>query len=185
MSSLTTKKAIAFAFKQLLTEKPFNHISVNEIASKCDINRQTFYYHFTDIYDLVEWICLEDADKALANNKTYDTWQLGFLAIFELLKKDEVFIKNIYKNVSLELLINYLYKLVYPLIYGVVEEKAQGLHVSDDDKEFIANFYKSAFVALVLDWIKNNLKDDPKMIISRLSVLIEGTVLNALKNFSK
>ena len=47
------------------------------------------------------------------------------------------------------------------------------------------NFYKSAFVALVLDWIKNDLKDDPKMIISRLSVLIEGTILNALKNFSK
>ena len=57
--------------------------------------------------------------------------------------------------------------------------------VKNDDKEFIANFYKSAFVALVLDWIKNDLKDDPKMIISRLSVLIEGTILNALKNFSK
>lgn len=42
MSSLTTKKAIAFAFKQLLTEKPFNHISVNEIASKCDIIGKLF-----------------------------------------------------------------------------------------------------------------------------------------------
>ena len=180
-----TKRALATSLKKLLSQKELTKISIKDITDDCGIQRQTFYYHFTDIYDLVEWICLEDADKALANNKTYDTWQLGFLAIFELLKKDEVFIKNIYKNVSLELLINYLYKLVYPLIYGVVEEKAQGLHVSDDDKEFIANFYKSAFVALVLDWIKNDLKDDPKMIISRLSVLIEGTVLNALKNFSK
>ena len=180
-----TETMLCVAFMELLKKCPFSKITIQKLAGQCGVNRQTFYYHFTDIYDLVEWICLEDADKALANNKTYDTWQLGFLAIFELLKKDEVFIKNIYKNVSLELLINYLYKLVYPLIYGVVEEKAQGLHVSDDDKEFIANFYKSAFVALVLDWIKNDLKDDPKMIISRLSVLIEGTVLNALKNFSK
>lgn len=125
-----------------------------KLPSKCDINRQTFYYHFTDIYDLVEWICLEDADKALANNKTYDTWQLDFWLFLKLLKKDEVFIKNIYKNVSIRIITNYLYKLVYPLIYGVVEEKAQGLHVSDDDKEFIANFYKSAFVALVLVGLK-------------------------------
>ena len=43
-------------FKDLLKEKPFNKITVNDIANKCDINRQTFYYHFKDIYDLLEWI---------------------------------------------------------------------------------------------------------------------------------
>ena len=43
----------------------------------------TFYYHFKDIYDLVEWSCLEDARKALEEKKTHDTWQEGFLNIFE------------------------------------------------------------------------------------------------------
>ena len=42
----------------------------------------TFYYHFKDIYDLVEWSCLEDAKRALEEKKTYDTWQQGFLQIF-------------------------------------------------------------------------------------------------------
>lgn len=37
----------------------------------------TFYYHFKDIYDLVEWSCLEDAKRALEEKKTYDTWQQG------------------------------------------------------------------------------------------------------------
>lgn len=185
MSSLTTKKAIAVAFKELLCEKPFNKITISDITEKCDINRQTFYYHFTDIIDLVEWICIADADKALASNKTYDTWQEGFLSIFKLMKNDEIFIKNIYKNVSLELLLEYLYKLVYPLLYNVVEEKALGILVYEEDKVFIANFYKYAFVALVIEWIKKDMKENPEDIIKRLSILIEGTIEHALVNSKK
>ena len=71
MSSLTTKKAIAYTFKDLLKEKAFNKITINDIAEKCDINRQTFYYHFQDIRDLVEWICIEDIDELLSNKVPY------------------------------------------------------------------------------------------------------------------
>lgn len=116
MSSLTTKKAIASSFKELLLEKPLPKITINDITDRCDINRQTFYYHFEDIVDLVEWICIEDADKVLKDNKTYATWQEGFYSIFEIIKKDKCFIMNIYKSVSLETLYRYLYRLVYPLI---------------------------------------------------------------------
>lgn len=53
MSSLTTKKAIAFTLKELLLEKPISKITINDITERCDINRQTFYYHFQDITDLI------------------------------------------------------------------------------------------------------------------------------------
>ena len=52
MSKATTKMAIAFAFKELLLEKPLNKITVNDIAEKCEMNRQTFYYHFHDTLEL-------------------------------------------------------------------------------------------------------------------------------------
>ena len=57
MSKATTKFAIAFAFKELLLEKSIDKITINDITEKCGINRQTFYYHFHDIYELIEWIC--------------------------------------------------------------------------------------------------------------------------------
>lgn len=87
MSKATTKKAISYAFKELLLEKPLSKITINDITEKCEMNRQTFYYHFQDIQDLIEWICFEDADRAIQNHKTYDTWQEGFLSLFELMKK--------------------------------------------------------------------------------------------------
>ena len=48
MSKTTTKLAIAFAFKELLLEKPLDQIRVNDITEQCEMNGQTFYYHFHD-----------------------------------------------------------------------------------------------------------------------------------------
>lgn len=78
MSKATTKMAIAFAFKELLLEKPLNKITVNDIAEKCEMNRQTFYYHFHDILELTEWICEEDADRALKKTRRTIPGKRGF-----------------------------------------------------------------------------------------------------------
>lgn len=182
MSSLTTKKAIAFTLKELLLEKPISKITINDITERCDINRQTFYYHFQDITDLIEWICVEDADKALKDKSSYETWQDGFLAVFDLMKKDYAFIMNIYRSISHEILTKYLYKLVYPIIYQVVDVKSKGYVVREDDKKFITDFYKYSFVAIVLNWIDGDMKDDQKKIVKRVSDLITGTIENSLKN---
>ena len=64
-----TKYALENSLKKLLLQKPLNKITINDITEDCGINRMTFYYHFKDIYDLVEWVCMEDAKKALADNK--------------------------------------------------------------------------------------------------------------------
>ena len=68
--SQVTKRALEQSLKNLLLKKPLTKITVNDIAEDCGINRMTFYYHFKDIYDLVEWSCLEDARKALEEKKT-------------------------------------------------------------------------------------------------------------------
>ena len=72
--SQTTKRALAQSLKKLLQTKPLSKITINDITEDCGINRMTFYYHFKDIYDLVEWACLEDATKALEGKKTAETW---------------------------------------------------------------------------------------------------------------
>ncbi|MCI6401625.1 MAG: TetR/AcrR family transcriptional regulator [Candidatus Fimivicinus sp.] len=181
--SQTTKWALEASLKNLLLQKPLNKITINDIAEDCGINRMTFYYHFKDIYDLVEWACIEDAAKALEGNKTYDTWQQGFLNIFNAVLENKPFIMNVYHSVSREQVELYLYKLTYDLLIGVVEEKASDMVVRDEDKKFIADFYKYAFVGIMLNWIKNGMKDDPQQIVDHLSILIHGDITRALNNF--
>ena len=105
------------------------------------------------------------------------------MQIFEAVQDNKPFIRNVYHSVSREQVELYLHKLTYDLLIGVVEERAQGMQVRDEDKAFIANFYKYAFVGLMLDWVKNDMKEDPKRIIDRLSLLLSGDVTAALERY--
>lgn len=143
----------------------------------------TFYYHFKDIYDLAGWSCVEDAAKALEGKKTYDTWHEGLLQIFGAVEANKPFIMNAYHSLSRERVETYLYRLTYDLVIGVVEERAAGMPVRPEDKEFIADFYKYALVGLMLDWIKKGMKEDPEALVERLSILVHGDITKALNSF--
>ena len=180
-----TKRAMSAALKNLLKEKKLNKITVQDIADECGINRQTFYYHFQDIYDLEKRKYKEDTEKVLKENRTYDTWQEGFLSVFDLAKKDKTFIDNIYRSVSLEMLEQYLYRLVYPLLKNVVDEKANGQTVREENKKYIADFYKYAFVGVFLEWIRNDMAESPGQIVDRVSRIVGGAIETAFANFNR
>lgn len=183
--SQTTKKALEASLKNMLLKKPLNKVTINDIAEDCGVNRMTFYYHFKDIYDLVEWSCEEDARKALAGKKTYTTWQEGFRQILEAVRENRSFIMNVYHSVSREQVENYLYRVTYGLLIDVVNEEAEDMVVSEDDRRFIAEFYKYAFVGLTLDWIKNGMREEPGILTGRLSLLMQGNFGRALEAYRR
>ena len=181
--SQMTKKSLAVSLKKMLAQKPLEKIKVTDITEDCEVNRQTFYYHFKDIYDLLEWVYTNEATRALDGKKTYDTWQQGFTQILDYMLENKSFVLNTFNSVSREYLERYLYNEIQLLLMGVVEEKAKGVSVRDNDKEFIADFYKYAFVGLLLDWIKKGMKEKPVDIISRLNTLICGNIEGALEQY--
>lgn len=181
----TTKKALAASLKKFLLTKPLNKITINDITKDCEINRMTFYYHFKDIYDLVEWIFIEEASVVLEGKKTYDTWMQGMLNIYEWVLENKPLIVNVYHSANRETLERYLYKVTYDLIYGVVEEKASNIPVSEEDKVFIADFYKYAFVGEMMNWIKDGMKEEPQWIVKRLAGLIHGSMEQAFQYYCK
>lgn len=181
--SQTTKRALAASLKKLLEQKPLDKITITDITEDCEVNRQTFYYHFQDIYDLIEWIYTSEATKALGEKRTYDTWQQGFLRVFEYLQANRTFVVRTYHSVSREHLERFLYSEAYLLLMGVVEEKAAGAPIRESDKAFIANFYKYGFTGLVLDWIGQGMKEPPQTILTQLSVLMQGNIPAAIQRF--
>ena len=205
--SQTTKRALEASLKKLLLQKPLNKITINDITEDCGVNRMTFYYHFKDIYDLVEWCCQEDASRALAGKKTYETWQQGLLQIFEDAAKalegrqsfenwtdafldilrqvqdNKVLVMNVYRSVSREQVEQYLYKLLDPMLRDFVDRSAQGFTVQDADKQFVVDFYKYALVGMALEWIRRDMKEDPVRMTERLNVLLRGDLERALRRF--
>mgnify|MGYP000254321851 CR=1 FL=1 len=182
MSNIT-KHALAESLKKLLLKKPLNKITINDLTTDCGISRMAFYYHFKDIYDLVEWVCLEESRKALQGKKTYDTWQEGFLQIFEAVYENKPFIINAYNAVSREQIENFLFQLTHDLIISVVEEQARSTSLTQEQKSFIADFYKYSFVGIMLDWIRDGMTEEPEKIVDRLALLIHDSIREALARF--
>ena len=178
--SQVTKRALEQSLKHLLLKKPLTKITINDIAEDCGINRMTFYYHFKDIYDLVEWSCLEDAKRALDENKTYETWQQGLLQIFEAVQANKPFILNVYRCVHREQVEKYLQPLVDRLLLDVINEEVGTMKVRDEDKQFIAQVYSYIFIGLMLDWIRQGMSEDPAKIVERVSLVMHENIPRAL-----
>lgn len=181
--SQTTKRALAMSLRKLLQNKPLDKITVVDIVEDCGVNRQTFYYHFRDIYDLVEWELLNTASILLDGRKNYATWQEGYLHIFQAVLDNREMVLHAYKGINRESMEEYLHQMTFNLLIAVVNEQAEGMHVSVADREYIAHFYKYVFVGLVLDWIKKGMKEQPERVIERLSFLIHGDIHRALQKY--
>lgn len=180
MPSQLTKRALEESLKRLLLTKPLNKITIADITSDCGISRMTFYYHFQDIYDLVEWACEEDAARAIAGNKTADTWQTGLLDTFLALRKNKPFIASIYHDMSREQVERFLVPVVSDLVKSVVDEHAARRHVREQDRDFIARFFAHALIGTVLDWIARDMRDDPQQLVQRVATIADGAIETAL-----
>ena len=182
-SSLITKKALADSLKELMRDIPLNKITVKNIVDKCGLNRQTFYYHFQDIFNLVDWIYQTEAVESIAQYRSYSTWTDGFYKIFLYIENNRAFCLNTLNSLSRSHLDMYLYAVTNDLLMGVINEISCHMQVKEEYKKFIANFYTLAFNGLVIQWMMNGMKENPKLIIEKLSELIEGNFIKALRRY--
>lgn len=180
----TTKRALAASLKKLLSDKPLDKITVRDITDDCGVNRQTFYYHFSDIYDLMDWIYLSEGFHVIGDARTLNTWKSGFLRLFDWILENRDFVLNSYHSVSRENLERFLYQECYDLLISVVREEAVPYQVSEADQAFIAGFFKYGFVGLVLEWVEDGMKEKPEDVVERLGVLMQGDIGGALERFS-
>lgn len=185
MKNDTTKQALANALKQLLQKKQITKITINDIAEACGISRMTFYYHFKDIYDLADWTLQEALHTAIADNRTHDNWQQGFLNLLDVLKAHQPLILNVYRAIDREQVERYMRREVEALLLPVVEEQAAGLQISEKGKHMVAIFYTYAFMGIVLEWIQRNMQASPQEVADTTAAMIHSGFRNSLENMSK
>jgi len=175
-----TKEVFAKAFMKMLEKKRINHISVKDLVEDCGVSRQTYYYHFNDIYDLVEWIFLEETKAVLADNRDIETWQQGYLNVLGWIRNNKTFVVNAYRSMSHEYLETFMYNVLFDLIYPVVEKQAKGKDLKDKNIKFISHFYSLAVAAMGLDWVRTGMKEDPEEIVEQVAMLVKGDFAKAL-----
>ena len=185
MKSDATKVAMSNALKEQLKKKKLSKITINDIASACNISRMTFYYHFQDIYDLTEWTLEEAAGRAIGENRTYDSWQYGFEDLLEELQGNQVLILNIYRSMDREMIERYLLKKAESLLMPVVEQESRGLPVNEENKRRVAIFYSYAFLGVLMEWVGKGMAAPPREVVKMVSAIVQGDFRNSLENLGK
>ncbi len=178
-----TKQLLAASLKKLMSKNSLDQITVKELVADCGINRQTFYYHFQDIYELLGWIFMSEAIDAIKDYQSYDTWQLGLLKIFQYVEDNRAFCLSTFHSLGRDHLESFLNSVTYDLLYGVVEEITCDVNISEEFKCFIAKFYSFSFVGLIVDWLKTGTKEKPESIIDKLTKLIDGDIPRAVEKY--
>ena len=90
---------------------------------------------------------------------------------------------NVYRCVDRAQTEKYLKPLTDNLLMGVIDECAAGLTVREEDRKFIAQVYSCCFVGLMLDWIRDDMKEDPETLVARFALVIQGDLACALRRF--
>ncbi|MCP1639625.1 TetR/AcrR family transcriptional regulator C-terminal domain-containing protein [Streptococcus gallinaceus] len=166
---LLTKLAFEQALKDLMQTKSFDKITVTELVQFMGVNRQTFYYHFKDIYDLLEWVFINDGEAMIGANRTSTSWQEGLLSICHYIEANELFIYHSYHSVNRSYLEHFLYERAASLIKPVVLANHQSARLSAQQVENITDFYKYAFVGFLLDWIAAGHRESAQSLVQRIS----------------
>lgn len=99
---------------------------------------------------------------------------------------DKITIRDLTEDccISRDQIESFLFHLTSDLLMNVVEEKAEGTSISEEDRRFIADFYKYSFVGLMLDWIKQGMKDNYVDLAHKISITIHGSLTHSIENFA-
>jgi len=178
-----TKNLLADSLKNLMKTKPLPKITVQELVNGCRLNRRTFYYHFKDIYDILEWIYKKEAVAELEKHANYNTWQEGVLNLFLYIQNNKEVCLCAFHSLGREHLESFLYSVTYQLIQPVVDTQAGTMNVDEKFRKFLANFYTIAFLGLVIQWMQNGMKERPEKMTEDLLITVRGSLLNALEQY--
>lgn len=177
MKSTETKQLIKDSLVRLLNQRPLDKITVKDVVEECGINRNTFYYHYQDLFEVVEEVLVPEKPSG----KLPDSWQDSVLyaARFALENKKAVY--HLYNSARRSRMEDYFFEAIEPVIAEYIRRQSEGLKVSEEDMDYLCVFYKSAVVGIFRQWMQDGMKKDPAEGIKRLGELIDGNLRRSLE----
>lgn len=182
----SAKIVIISSFKQLIVKKSIDKITVKEICELSGVNRQTFYNHFTDIFDVFKYFFQEELFIQIDHNKTFDNWSGGFLATLHYLKNNSRLIIHVYESSYRNEANAFFSRFSNRLLEDVIDEclEREKIKLTDDDRKFIVHFYRHIFNGLMMDWVNEGMKEEPELLLKKLKTMIDGSISRAVSSFS-
>lgn len=173
-NSNITKKALASSLKELGSTKNLDKITVADITEHCGVNRQTFYYHFDDKYELLNWIYTEELFKPLTKDLNFFNWGDKLVELFKYMKNKKSFFMNTIKS-SNNFFADYMDRVLMELLHKAIKDLDLYNHLEEKEKDIYARFFAYGLTGVIVDWTMKDMKMDEVELSNTLQKMIINT----------
>jgi probable dihydroxyacetone kinase regulator len=177
---MKTEVKLEQTLKQMMASKPLEKISVTSLTTSCGINRQTFYYHFRDIYDLLSNLFQHEV---IAGIDKKNSWEEALDPIFNYLISNDKFIINVNNSAGKDLLAEFLNSQFYQVLLRQLDQIDGKKVLTNAERQFIANFYSAGFSKTLMQWIDTDMEEPPLVIIDRLVKFFERAIEKSFNRY--
>ena len=182
----TTKEAIAQTFLELLERRSIDKITVKDIVTECGINRQTFYYHFRDIYDLMEWSLAQDIEKYVGQRLSLEeNWKDQIRLLFHSFYQRRIVILHGYDATNRMQYERIAVNWISQMVRKRLDAYPQAADVPAEKKDFISTVYARGCAGFLLEWMEEGMPDERHVRLDDYFIMIDGSIGHVLDKFKK
>lgn len=175
-----TKRALSLGLKELMKKVALDKIRVSQITEITGVSRNTFYYHFSDINDLLSWTFDHEVVFSLESCTQLDSWQAGLMKVLDYTEDNRAFCMNTFHSLSRDRLENFLYRITYDMLLTIMSLETYGENLDTNLRHEIADFYGRAIVAQVIHWLLTNLREPKEQLVNRVERMTVGAIERVL-----
>ena len=176
---MKTEHKFALTLKTMMSEKALDDISVSALTKRCKVNRQTFYYYFHDIYDLLTLVFLDEDIEGIYDVKNFKEM---VTCIYEYYEKNQKFIDATLESAGKDLFSEFVYNACYISTIRFIEKSSKDKNVSPNGKKELARFYASAFSNSIIYYIANYNQKSLKGLLKTFQFLNDDVLEVGLSN---
>ena len=180
--SLATKKEFVAALKKLMAVKPINKITVRELVAECGMNRNSFYYHFEDIYALFKWMVEAEAVEIVKQYDFLMNYHEVIHFVLDYVENNQYLLSNAYNAIGQTGLKQFLYLDFISCMDSLLEQgcQRQGVTLDAEYRKFLCAFYTEAIAGTLLDYIIHPQDHSREKVISYVERLLRTTLPAAI-----
>ena len=175
-----TKEMLAESLMKLLARRTLDKITIQDIVDDCGYNRQTFYYHFHDIYDLIDWIFAAQTQELIEKCRACGSLDVGVEAVIAYMRGNRRLILNILRSVNGEKLLDNLYRSAQSIVLSALENHPGVQELSMNYRELVAEGFKYALAGLLIDWMRAGIPEDRVNKVRTMKAVYIGALEYAL-----
>lgn len=180
--SISTKEIISRTLLELMGKKPVDKITVKDIVEQCGVNRNTFYYHFRDIPDVMEYTMQLHLRKMMLEQHPPRTIMEMLLEILSFCENNRKIILHIYKSMRRESFVQYLRVLSAYAVERLGAFSADIAPVEDEEKELMLYFIKCVVEGIFIDWVDSGMDYDLRDRLDRMTNLVGGDIRSMIRS---